>query len=210
MDTEIEQVVENTPEYLESIQETKNGKYWLFQKGNTAYNLRTKAGISKLFETPEMFLTEALKYFNHADNNPWLKQEQLKIPPKAFKDDDGKVYFPDQIIEMPTQKPYTIEGLCLFLGITLQTFLNYEKKEGYNAFFETLSYVRMLIDNQQLEGGLVGAFNSAIVIRKLGLKEQIESKVEQTFTSIVFQTRTIEDQSGQDVTNNPQELLENI
>lgn len=197
----IEKVIESTPEYNLLTQSTESDiakpeKYWLFQKGNTAYNLRTKAGVDKLFESPEHFLTEAIKYFEWAKQTPWQKKEQLKTPPKGFKDPDtNEVVFPSQIVDIPTEKPYTIEGLCLYLGITLQTFLNYEKKEGYNAFFDVLSYVRSIIENQQLEGGLVGAFNPAIIIRKLGLKDQVDSKIDvnNTVTSITFVRQAVED-----------------
>jgi hypothetical protein len=222
------QIIENTPEYkeLQTIEDksqlpdqtdqtdwilpVKKPNPNLFKEGNKMWNLRTKSGVSKLFNSPEHFLTESLKYFEWASNNPWLKQEQLKTPPRAAKDDDGNVYFPPNIVEIPTQRPFTIEGLCNYLGITYETFLNYEKKESYSDFFSVLAYVRKLIENQQLEGGMVGAFNPAIVIRKLGLKEQIESKVDQTYTSIVFQTRSVEDVQAQDVTDQENPALDTL
>jgi hypothetical protein len=200
----METIPANQPEQSTGITEAKPEKYWLFKPGNTAYNLRTKSGVAKLFETPEKFLEEVAKYFQHCNDNPWVKKEQVKTPLKPYKDEEtGKTTWPSAIIDIPTQTPYSIEGLCNYLGITLQTFNNYEKKEGYNDFFEVLAYVRQIIETNQFEGGVVGAYNPAIIIRKLGLKESIEAKIEQTNRTIIEFSHlpgTIEDCEGVDIT----------
>ena len=217
MNTEIKTVIESTKEFQllnkstdSDIIKEDTEKHWLFQKGNSMYNMRTTIGRAKLFETPEILLTESLKYFQWADNNPWIKKEQVKTPLKPYKDEDGNIQFPPAIIDIPTQRPYTIEGLCLYLGIDTDTFLNYGKKDSYVAYFGVIKYVRELIENNQLEGGMVGAYNPAIVIRKLGLKEQIESKIEQTYTHIVFQSKNVQDIDSEDVTDQANQAIEGL
>lgn len=138
--------------------------------GNQFWKLRSKHGRDKIFESPEQFKQAAYEYFDTADNNPWLKMEVVKSGENA-----------GQLLPVPTQKPYSIQALCIFLGITEQTFLNYEKDENYKDFFEVFTHVRDIIETNQLEGATVGAYNANIVARKLGLtdKSNVTVNVEQ-------------------------------
>ena len=130
-------------------------------EGNQFWKLRAKHGRDKIFESPEQFKEAAYEYFEKADENPWLKMEVVKSGENA-----------GQLLPVPTQKPYTIQGLCIFLGITEQTFFNYEKDENYKDFFEVFTHVRNIIENQQMEGATVGAYNANIIARKLGLTDK--------------------------------------
>lgn len=138
-------------------------------KKNQFWKLRAKHGRDKIFESPELFLEAAYEYFEQADKNPWLHNEVVKSGQNA-----------GQILPVPTQRPYTLEALCIFLGITHKTFLNYEKEEEYKDFFQVFTHVRDIIENNQLEGATVGAYNANIIARKLGLKD--EQKVDHSST----------------------------
>lgn len=127
---------------------------------NSFWKLRAKHGRDKIFTSPEIFLESAYEYFEHCDLNPWMKNEAVK---------SGE--YTGQIIQVPTQKPYTIQGLCIFLGITEQTWLNYSNDEKYKDFFDVFTHVRQIIENNQFEGATVGAYNAAIIARKLGLAD---------------------------------------
>ena len=142
--------------------------------GNQFWRLRSKHGRDKTFESPEQFKEAAYEYFDEADKNPWLKMEVVKTGENA-----------GQLLPVPTQKPYTIQALCIFLGITEQTFFNYEKDENYKDFFEVFMHVRNIIENQQMEGATVGAYNANIIARKLGLtdKKDVSIQVEQPLFS---------------------------
>lgn len=133
------------------------------EKGNTYWLKRTEDGRKKLFETPESFLNAALGYFKEVDENPWIKKEVIKGGMMA-----------GEIVDVPTSRPYTIEGLCIYLGISRQTFLNYEKDENYKDYFEVLTYIREKIELNQLEGATVGAYSATIIARKLGLVDRKE------------------------------------
>lgn len=121
---------------------------------------RTKTGRPLKFETPEELEDKINEYFKEVDENPITKVD--------FK---GKDAIP---VTYKIRRPYTVEGLCLFLGITLQTFLNYESRDG---FLEVVTRARMVIDGQKLEGAMTGEFNPNIVARLLGLvdKKSIET-----------------------------------
>lgn len=133
---------------------------------NQFWRLRSKHGRDKIFEDPETFKDAAYDYFDKCDNNPWNKMEVVKTGVEAGK-----------LLPVPTQKPYSIKGLCIFLGITEQTFLNYEGNENYKDFFEVFTHIRDIIENNQLEGATVGAYNANIVARKLGLKEEVNQTI---------------------------------
>jgi len=131
--------------------------------------------------SPEELWTGALDYFKWADENPWLMVEQSKMPQKlsekmalGMKPSMVKAFL-KQTVELPKQRPYSIEALCLHLNISRETFDNYSKTKGYETYFDVCRAIRDIIDRQHLEGGMVGAFNANIVTRKLGLQEKIQS-----------------------------------
>jgi hypothetical protein len=133
-----------------------NNKFW---------KLRSKHGRDKIFSSSEQFLKSAYEYFEQADKSPWYKNDAIRSGQNA-----------GQLIEVPTPRPFTIQGLCIYLGITEQTFLNYEKNQEYKDFFEVFTHVREIIENNQFEGATVGAYNANIIARKLGLSEKQDLK----------------------------------
>lgn len=136
-------------------------------KGNSFWKLRSKHGTDKILQSPELFLEQAYEYFQHVDENPWIKYDILRSGEYA-----------GTVIEIPTQRPYTIQGLCIFLGISQETFTNYSQTDGYNDFFGVCKHIRQIIENNQLEGATVGSYNASIIGRLLGLvdKQDITSK----------------------------------
>jgi len=136
-------------------------------KGNSFWELRGKHGTDKILKSPELFLEDAYEYFRSVDENPWLKSDVLRSGEYA-----------GTIIQIPTQRPYTIQGLCIFLGISQETFSNYSYAPGYEDFFGVCQHVRQIIENNQLEGATVGSYNASIIGRLLGLvdKQDITSK----------------------------------
>lgn len=130
--------------------------------------------------TPEQLWDGACNYFEWVDKHPWKKIEQKKGSTVISAKSDVKLSRKAiaGFIAIPTQRPYTIEGLCNFLDINLQTFINYSERENYETHFDVCARIRQIIDTQHFEGGMVGAFNSNIVTRKLGLveKQEIQNK----------------------------------
>lgn len=114
--------------------------------------------------TPEELYEKAKEYIHEVQETPWVKNEAIKSGDYA-----------GQIIHIPTARPLTIHGFCVFAGITTQTFYNYEKQEAY---FDIITRIREVFYAQKFEGAAVGAFNPVIIARDLGLREQVESKNE--------------------------------
>jgi hypothetical protein len=133
-------------------------------KGNDFWKLRAKSGRDKIFSSPEVFLEEAYNYFDSCNENPWFKNEAIKSGDMA-----------GVIINIPTQRPYTLQGLCVFLNIDTQTFRNYETNEIYKDFFGVFRHIHEIIECNQLEGATVGCYNANIIGRLLGLAETVNT-----------------------------------
>lgn len=123
-------------------------------------------GTEKKF-TPQQWADVIEDYFNFCDNNPLFKNEALKSGDRA-----------GEIIRIPTARPYLIEGLCNYANIHPQTFYNYLEKEGYEDYFEITARARNRIFQQNIENGYIGAYDSNLVSRKLGLADKKELRAE--------------------------------
>jgi hypothetical protein len=164
-------------------------------KGNSFWKKRSKHGRDRIFETPEILWQAAQEYFRWCEKNPWYKQEQLKQP-KIIKDKEGNQKL-ISIVEIPTARPYTLGGLCIFLDVNSQYFNDFKNsllgdkeekiEEGGRAHSKTLkkdfslviSRIEEIIRTQKYEGAAVGAFNANIIARDLGLadRQEVENKI---------------------------------
>lgn len=129
-------------------------------EGNQWWKLRAKSGRDKIFSSPEALWEAAQEYFEATDNRKWIKKDWVG------KNADE--------VERETDTPYTLTGLCLFLGIDENTWYRYGKEEAYKDFWETHTSISHIMYTQKLEGAIVGAFNAGIIGKVLGLKEQSE------------------------------------
>lgn len=148
-------------------------------KGNQFWKLRAKHGRDKLFKSHKLLWKYATEYFEWVDKHPWQKVEQLKRP-VTTKSKKGveKVH---SLAHIPTERPYTLSGLCIYCNASESFWRNFKRTEGLSEDFLTvISKIEEIIVTQQFEGATVGAFNSSIIARKLGLTEKVESKNENT------------------------------
>ena len=74
-----------------------------------------------------------------------------------------------EIIPVPTERPLSLTGFCVFADIVENTFRDYEKLEEFSSI---TTRARTTFANSQIEGALVGAFNPNIVARLQGLAER--------------------------------------
>lgn len=127
-----------------------------FEKENQFWKLRTTHGRDKLFSSPEILFQEACKYFQWCDENPWERID--------FRGKDA-----DEV-RIPTQRPYTWEGLQNYLGI--YSLRNYKTKDEYKEFQDVITQIGSIIKQNKMEGAMVGAYNANIVSRDLGLVDK--------------------------------------
>lgn len=144
-------------------------------RGNQFWKLRSKNGRDKLFESPDLLWQAATEYFQWVDNHPWQKVEQLKRP-VAVKKKSGDEEL-HSLAHIPTQRPYTLSGLCIYLNASESYWREFRKNKNLSDdFLSVINTIEEIIATQQFEGATVGAFNSNIIARKLGLTEKVESK----------------------------------
>lgn len=129
-------------------------------KGNRFWEVRSSHGRKPIFENPEDLWEAACEYFKWVEDNP-LHEE------KAF-------HFQGRVIKEPIEKmrAMTIQGLCLFLDITRETYYAYKEKKDFSDI------VRLIDDTiyqQKLTGAAADLLNANIIARELKLKDSVES-----------------------------------
>lgn len=156
--------------------------------GNEYYKLRSKDGRDKIFKTPKALIDACNAYFDFCLSTPMLeaqivKGNQVDTTETPSKDENGKAIkikskktMPYAVVELPKMRPFTLEGLCNYIDISLNGFKAYEARED---FMIVTSRIRQIIDSQQFEGAAAGFLNPNIIARKLGLTDKSEVKVSQ-------------------------------
>ena len=135
--------------------------------GTDFYKRRAKDGREAKFK-PEELLEAAYNYFDWCQENPMHKREVLKGGVKA-----------GEVIKVEIDRPYTIVGLCNYIGISERTFRNYDELEDY---LPITTHIREVIVQNQLEGALVEAYSPNIVARVLSLTDKQEHSVKNDLT----------------------------
>lgn len=172
-----------------------------FPKENQLWQLRAKHGRDRLFNNAEELWQAALEYFEYIDGNPIIKI-------------DFRGPYNDQV-NIPLQRPYTIQGLCLYLDCNVGYFNDFEyqlankKKENWSEkdrdFSVILARIRQTIYSQKLDGAVAGIFNPVVISRDLGLIDrtqtdlQGEVTVKQITGMIIMQTDKITDNRIEDI-----------
>ena len=82
----------------------------------------------------------------------WATPEDLK-----FKVDN---YFEEM---EHLQEPFTVEDLALWLECEIMTLLNYEKKKGYEEYFDIIKNAKQKIYSSWIKNGLTGKYNARFV-----------------------------------------------
>lgn len=133
-------------------------------KGNQFWKLRSKHGRDKLFKTPKLLIEAAYEYFEWCDDNPWVSSKSGNTPKGPTSE------------EKPTQRPYTLGGLVGYLGANKDFWAQF-KASNPKGFSIVIKEIENIIETQQFEGAIVGAFNPNIIARKLGLSDSTKVDV---------------------------------
>lgn len=127
-------------------------------KGNQFWKARSKHGRDKIFETPEILWEACIEYFEWVEQNPL--NEAIAYQGKVSED------------ALPKMRPMTIEGLCNFLGIVVQTWRDY--RDNRKDFSTVCTQAEQIIMQQCFDGASAGFLNPSIIARKLGLADKQE------------------------------------
>ena len=129
--------------------------------GNQFWKQRTKHGRDKIFSSPEALWEAAIEYFEYTDSRKW-----------NVVDYKGKDI---ERVEIPTDTPYTLHGLCIFLDVNTAYFRQF--KDDSKDFSTVITRIEEIIYTQKFEGAAVGAYNANIISRDLGLADKRETEI---------------------------------
>ena len=129
-------------------------------KGNTF--AIGNSGLEKRWASPDELQSAIDVYFNECDNRV------VQVYSKSAQ----------ELVSMSSPMPYTIEGLCDVLVCERQTLLNYQKKEGYEEYFDTIKKAKIKIQRNKVERGLIGESNPAVSIFDLKNNHGYKDKTE--------------------------------
>ena len=94
----------------------------------------------------------------------WTAKNLLERAEEYFKRCDSRtktVYTQDGEFEEPNPIPYTVEGLCNFLGIVQSTFWKWKKDDNNLELYEAANMLHQKIMENRLVGALDGTQNQA-------------------------------------------------
>lgn len=184
--------------------------------GNQLWKLRTTHGKSKLFSSGELLREEACRYFDWCDRHPWERIELVK-----YKGDSEEA-------EVPIGRPYTMDGLTVFLALSSSYFRTAKKQlrelieakglleskgtatpfdlaklEESRDVLDAIEWIEQVVRTQQVEGAAVGVFNANLIARINLLADN--SNVAGTMDSVV--RVVVRDQETADNLQNLDDLL---
>ena len=134
--------------------------------GNRFWEARSSHGRNPIFADPEQLWDAACQYFQWVEDNPLLEMKPFAYQGVVIQE------------PVPKMRAMTIDGLCIFLDITRQTFDNYCGREG---FFDIMTRIQSVIRSQKFAGAAADLLNPNIIARDLGLidKQEVKSTGEQ-------------------------------
>lgn len=127
-------------------------------KGNKFWEARSSHGRKPLWEDSEQLREACYEYIQWVEENPL---EEAIVYQGALNTKQAK----------PLMRAMTQSGLCVFLGISVETWNQYGKKQDFS---EVVSEIELIMRTQKFEGAAAGQLNANIIARDLGLKESSE------------------------------------
>jgi hypothetical protein len=121
-------------------------------------------GKHKYIETPEKLWDLFTEYKKEVKSNPRVKH--------VFVGKDGSSEYER------LERPLTMEGFecfCYDKGVTVSNYFE-DKHNAYADYYAICSRVKREIRHDQIEGGMVGQYNTSITQRLNGLTDKQEIK----------------------------------
>lgn len=131
--------------------------------------------VEKVFQTPEELFRACFSYFEWVDQRPFKRMKHLVVSLGAGMGSEV------QEVEETLPRMYTIYGLILYLGVVPKTY--YDWKDPMSRYYwpagaNVLSWAETIIREQNLTLAGSGFLNPMLVMRMLGIREQLDVKTE--------------------------------
>lgn len=158
-------------------------------KNNQFWKLRSEHGRDAIFTDAEKMKESICEYFQYMVDTPFYKVEQsrgAKGKKELEVDDKGMREVDSGLVELPVMRPFTIEGLCHYLGVNTKYFWDFKKRlsepenkltlKQVEDFSEVITWAEEVIRRQKFEGAMVGFFSATITSKDLGMvdKKQLD------------------------------------
>lgn len=129
-------------------------------KGNQFWKLRSSHGPKPEFTEPSDLWDACEEYFIWVEDNPLKSAELVKFQGVAT------------MAELPKRRAMTINGLCIFLGIHVDTWHDWRSRR--EDLSEVISRAEAVIWQWKFEGAAADLLNPNIIARELGLADKKE------------------------------------
>lgn len=113
---------------------------------------------------PRALWQRAVDYFEFMRERAWQRPEAIKGGDLA-----------GSLVYLPTQTPLDLRQFLIFAGISRSEWRRYKSDP---AFADICDRVEMMIETHDIEGAMVGAYNSNFTARLLGMADRTEATVE--------------------------------
>lgn len=128
-----------------------------FQVGNRFWEARSSHGRNPIFASPDDLWKSCVEYFEWVESHPLYEGKIFQFQGAIVRDTVAKM------------RAMTIEGMCLFLDISYQTWRDYTKRDG---FLEVTTRAESVIYEQKFTGAAADLLNPNIIARDLGLADK--------------------------------------
>lgn len=127
--------------------------------GNEWWKARSSHGRNPKFKDSNALYEACMEYIQYIHDNPLIEHRT------------AGTYLGEVIHDkLPKMHAMTLNGLCIFLDITQESWHN-QKKRGLD-FLRVGQYIEQIIQQQKLSGAAAGMLNPAIIARELGLVDK--------------------------------------
>ena len=124
-----------------------------FKAGNQFWKQRATHGAPRKYTDPNDLFEDCKSYFEWVDQNPFMVWANTKAG----------------LIQIPRIRPYTIGSLCLYLGITHETWTKWRKDRS--DLSDVINVCEAIIYEQKFAGAASDQLNANIIARDLKLAD---------------------------------------
>jgi hypothetical protein len=126
-------------------------------KGNRFWEARAKHGRNLIFTSSDILWAACCEYFVWVDDNPLYETKAFAFQGIVTQE------------SIPKMRAMTIDGLCLFLDISTDTWKLYTDRED---FIGVTRKAENVIRSQKFSGAAADLLNANIIARDLGLTDK--------------------------------------
>lgn len=131
------------------------------KKSDKPWVKRSHQKISPIFPDPEDLWKAAVEYFEWVERTPKYENKLVS-------------YMGVTTVErLPLERPMTISGLCIFIGVPYRTWWGWSKENTGNLA-EMCDLIQQIITNQKFEGAALNLFNANLISRELGIADRLD------------------------------------